>query len=175
VIRALAISILVVGCARNGNGLFSPSPERVEPPRARNPAGSVVDGRFHDDRDGWEVAIPEGWVARPGPADGPLRVVAELVGTGTRVEIWSYSGSDLSPRRRGQCIWTYIDAGHFSAVPAQSVQTATCVPNDPRDDRMFAYILGVDGRTFQLEVHVPTDDLVGGKAAGEAFLRGLAW
>ena len=60
-------------------------------------------------------------------------------------------------------------------MPAQSVQTATCVPNDPRHDRMFAYIFGIDGRTFQLEVHVPTDDLVGGKAAGEAFLQGLAW
>jgi hypothetical protein len=175
VIRAVWISLLVVGCARNGNGLFSPPPEQFETPRARNPAGVVADGRFSDQRDGWEVAIPEGWVAHPGPAGGPLRVVAELVGTGTRVEIWTYTGLDLTPRRREQCNWTYIDAGHFSAVHARSVQTATCVPNDPRDERMFAYILGVDGRTFQLEVHVPTDDLVGGKAAGEAFLRGLAW
>ena len=49
-------------------------------------AGEVSDGRFRDQRYGWELPIPEGWMARPGPDAGLMRVAVQRV------------ASDVSPR-----------------------------------------------------------------------------
>ena len=80
-------------------------------------AGVVAGGQFRDLQHQWELAIPEGWIARPGQATSPLRVTLEQVGVGTRLEVWTYGGSDLTPRRREHCHWTYVDPGHFAVLP----------------------------------------------------------
>ncbi len=140
-------------------------------------AGVVQGGRFRDQQQHWELVIPEGWIARPGSESSPLRVTLEQVGTGTHLEVWTYSGTDLTPRRRERCNWTFVDEGHFAVLPQElnPIQTATCVPEEPRSDRLFAYMVAVRGRSHHFEIHVPTDALVEGKSAGEAVIQGMSW
>jgi hypothetical protein len=175
--RALPLVWVLMGCP--GNRV--PHYESQVPVHVRQAslslAGTVSAGRYRDGRDPFEIIIPEGWIARPGPADGPLRVTFEQIGTGARVEVWSYVESDLKPRRRERCNWTYSGSGHFSVLSGDGldVQTATCVPEEPRADRLFAYMVAKGGRGYHFEVYVPTDGLVAGKAAGEGVIAGLDW
>jgi hypothetical protein len=140
-------------------------------------AGEVISGRFRDRRHGWELPIPEGWVARPGPADGLMRVAMERVASDVRVEIWVFpGGGDLTARHREGCFWSYQDVGHFTALEGGGdVHTATCIPDDPAGHRIFATITRREGQILQVEVHAPPDRLVAAKEIGDALTRGLIW
>ena len=169
---------LMLACARQpaGPGMGGAVPARLEVADARAMAGEVRDGRYHDRQYGFSLDIPEGWVARPGPDMGLMRVSVANVPTGTRVEIWTFSGSDLSPRVREGCMWTFQGDGHFAVLDrVESVRVATCVPADPMGDRVFAYIIGLDTHVLQVEVHAPSSALIAGKDAGDTVVRGLSW
>jgi hypothetical protein len=140
-------------------------------------AGEVSEGRFRDGRHGWELPIPEGWVARPGPEAGLMRVAMERVASDVRVEIWVFpGGGDLTARYREGCFWSYQDKGHFTALEGDGeVHTATCIPDDPAGHRIFATITRRGGQILQVEVHAPPDRLVAAKEVGDALTRGLIW
>ncbi len=141
------------------------------------PAGELQDGRFKDRRYGWELPIPEGWVATAGPDAGLMRVSLAKVATEVRVEVWVFpGGGDLSARQREGCMWSYQDQGHFTALEgAGAVHTATCVPLDPTGPRIYATITRRAGQILQVEVHAPADGLVAAKEEGDSITRGLIW
>jgi len=168
---------LILGCPRT-----APLPEAqglssVVEASAEALAGEVREGRFRDRRHGWELPIPEGWVAYPGPEAGLMRVAVEKVATAVRVEVWVFSGGgDLSARRREGCFWSYEDQGHFTALEgAGPIHTATCIPDDPAGPRIYASITRRAGQILQVEVHAPADRLVAAKEEGDALTRGLIW
>lgn len=175
--KQLGLLALAIGCAKQRVVPEMTGSTRAEVQGESSAAGVVDDGQFRDLQHQWELAIPEGWIARPGQAASPLRVTLEQVGVGTRLEVWAYEGSDLTPRRREHCLWTYVDTGHFAVLPVTlgPVQAATCVPEEPRSDRLFAYMVVWGGVSHHFEIHVPTDALVDGKASGEAAIRGMSW
>lgn len=138
------------------------------------PAGFVHDGWFTDETHGFEVPVLEGWVADPGPSTGLMRVAMLHVPTDTRIEFWTFEGTDLQPRVREGCAWAFVSEGRPHAL-ASEVVIATCVPDDPNGRRVFGTIFCDAVRTMQIEIHPPNDALVEGKDAAEGVLRQLRW
>ncbi len=167
----------VLGCTSRGPMVGQPVHGSVMEAPAVALAGEVRDGRFRDRQHGWELPIPEGWVAHPGPDAGLMRVALEKVATQVRVEVWVFpGGGDLSARRREGCLWTFQEVGHFTALELDGpVHTATCVPEDPDGPRIYATIARRGGQILQVEVHAPADLLVAAKEEGDAITRGLIW
>lgn len=169
--------LLVTACAPKPGVPVGPEVvDEAGPPQVPL-AGEVVQGRFRDARHGWELPIPEGWIAQPGPESGLMRVAVERVASDVRVEVWVFpGGGDLSARHREDCFWSYQEQGHFTALESDGpVYAATCVPTDPQGKRIFATITRRHGHILQVEVHVPPDRLVAAKEAGDALTRGLIW
>jgi hypothetical protein len=169
--------LLLLGCPAQ---VPSPQPygtEQASPETVQDLAGKIRDGVFRDEKHGWELSIPEGWVAYPGPRGGLMRVAVDRVASDVRVEVWVFPGTaDLSARQREGCFWSYQSEGHFTALLGGGpVYTATCVPDDPARPRIFATITRREGKTLQVEVHAPAEMLVEAKRAGDALTRGLVW
>ena len=169
--------LLCVACAPKAGAPLGPSVTDEVGPVQAPLAGEVVQGRFRDSRHGWELPIPEGWVAQAGPESGLMRVAVERVASDIRVEVWVFpGGGDLSARHREGCFWSYQEQGHFTALESDGpVHTATCVPTDPSGKRIFATIPRRHGQILQVEVHAPPNRLVAAKEAGDALTRGLIW
>jgi hypothetical protein len=149
--------------------------ETVEVPSMAiaRPAGLVHDGVFTDETHGFSMPVLEGWVADAGPESGLMRVAMLHVATDTRVEFWVFPGSDLEPRVREGCAWSFrSDARPLLGGPTR---VATCVPDDPTARRIYGTVFSVDARTMQVEVHPPNTALVEGREAGEVVLRSLRW
>jgi len=169
--------LLALSCSARGPGATDPGENASPLFEVQNPAGEVIEGRFRDRRYGWELPIPDGWIAMSGPDAGLMRVSVQKVDADVRVEIWVFPGGvDLAAQRREGCIWTYQDEGHFTALDGDGLtHTATCVPDDPSRHRIYASIVRRGGQIVQVEVHAPVDALVSGKEAGDALTRGLVW
>jgi hypothetical protein len=141
---------------------------------AARPAGFVHDGWFADETHGFEVPVLEGWVAEPGPSTGLMRLAMLHVPTDTRIEFWTFEGTDLQPRVREGCTWSFMTEGRPRGV-ASDVLVATCVPDDPEGRRVFGTMFCDEARTMQIEIHPPNDALVEGKEAAEVVIRQLRW
>jgi hypothetical protein len=138
------------------------------------PSGFVHDGWFRDETHDFEVPVLEGWVAEPGPSTGLMRVAMVHVSTDTRIEFWTFEGTDLQPRVREGCTWSFTAEGRPHPV-ASTVVIATCVPDDPEGRRVFGTIFCDAVQTMQIEIHPPNDALVEGKEAAEGVIRQLRW
>lgn len=137
-------------------------------------SGAVIAGVYRDDRWALQVPVPEGWTARPGRDDTPLRFSADHVGTGARVEILALPAGATAPLARAGCAWDFIDTGRYRglAVPDE-VTVATCSPEDPAAPHVFAVLLPREGLTWSLEIAALPQAMVAGKQAGEELLRGV--
>ena len=138
------------------------------------PSGFVHDGWFTDETHGFEVPVLEGWVADSGPSTGLMRVAMVHVPTDTRIEFWTFEGTDTQPRGREGCTWSFTTEGRPHPM-ASSVVIATCVPEDPEGRRVFGTVFCNAVRTMQIEIHAPNDALVEGKDAAESVIRQLRW
>ncbi len=148
-----------------------PPPPLTEAPLR---AGIVRDGIFEDSRWGFRLPLPPGWTVTPGPDSGALRVELSDPTSGTRVEIWVFEDLGDQPRPRAECRWTFVDAGRYRAIGRfEATTTAACTPDNPRDARVFAWLLPGVGYGIQAEIHVPPDALAAGRRDGEAVVRGL--
>ncbi len=151
-----------------------PLEDIVLPPPAIVLSGQVVDGVFVDDAFPLQVPLPEGWYATPGRADTPLRLRAIHDETGARVEILALPAGVAEPLSRAGCEWDFLDTGRYrSLAGADEVTVATCVPDQPGDAHVFAVLVPRAELTWSLEIAPRVDDLIAGKAAGEALLRGV--
>ena len=144
------------------------------PIESARPAGLVHDGRFTDETHGFEVPLLEGWVAEPGPSTGLMRVAMRHVPTDTRIEFWLFEGTDLQPRVREGCTWSFTTEGRPHSVSSKVV-LATCVPVDPTGRRVFGAVFSDATKTMQIEIHPPNEALVEGKDAAEMVIRQLRW
>jgi hypothetical protein len=150
----------------------SPPPTRLE----AEPAGAVEGGQFVDADGGFSVSVPEGWSARPGPRSGALRVALDDPDTGVRVEAWRFSGSALTLRPRAGCLWTFSDRGPYRDLPVpDALQVGTCMPDDPIEPRVQAWVLRRGDFTWQLEVHLPQAHMLDARRAGLAALSTARW
>ncbi len=139
-------------------------------PSVERPSGLVHDGVFTDETHGFTVPLLEGWVAEAGPASGLMRVAMEHIPTDTRVEFWLFEGSDLTPRAREGCEWTFQDVGRPHAL-SEAVVIAVCTPLDPSGRRVFGTLFGVVDRVMQVETHAPNDLMIEGKDAADRVIR----
>lgn len=165
---------LVVACRKEVE-TPPPAPPPAAPAAApAPPAGEVIDGRFVDLRAEFSVDVPEGWEARPGTDDRPLRVVLVHAATGARVEVWSYEEAEAKPRPRPGCAWTFEDAGPYQSLRVrEELRVATCRPHDPREPHVLGMYLARDGRSWHIEVVVPEGQLGGAIEATEPLLTTL--
>jgi hypothetical protein len=138
------------------------------------PSGVVYEGVFTDEMHAFSLPVGEGWVAEPGPEAGLMRVAVEHVATGTRVEIWAFSGTGLEPHVREGCTWEFRSKGRLASY-AEETLVATCVPVDALDRRVYGTIFERGGTTFQIEVQPPNDALMEGRSMAEVLLSTLAW
>ena len=144
--------------------------------RSEQPSGAIEGGRYADGTRPFSLAVPEGWRAQIGTIDDPMRVRLHDPATRTEVRVYVYAVDVVEPRPREDCTWTFSTTGGFRALPGvREVLAATCTPDDPADDRIFAYVLIRSGWLWQLEVHAPPRDMTGNKAIGEGVLRSLRW
>lgn len=140
------------------------------------PAGEVRDGRFFDADGGFSIGVPEGWRVRPGPETGALRVTLEDPDTGVRVEAWRFSGASLRLRPRAGCLWTFSDRGPYRDLPvADALTVGTCMPDDPAEPRVHAWLLRRGDATWQLEVHLPQARMLDARRAGLGALSTTRW
>lgn len=140
------------------------------------PSGRVDDGMFRDVELGFEVQVLDGWTADPGVMGGALRLAMDQELTGTRIEIWRFSGADLTPRPRAGCLWTFQDRGPYKDLPVpDDPVVATCMPDDPDDPRVQAWMLRRHGGVWQLEVHLPGQQMLAARRAGLAVLQTARW
>lgn len=157
----------------------APPPPLVGPPAssAPPPSGAVVDGVFHDATHGLTIRLPPGWTAEVGADAGELRVRLDGRGANpTRVEVWRFPGADLSPRPKSGCAWTFQDLGPHHGVPgSEDLMLASCTPNAPAADRVFAWMTTRGGATWQLEVHAPWARMLEGHDEGAAVLQTIRW
>lgn len=169
------ILALILACAH------APPPVPIPPPVEAGrsvpiPSGQVVEGRFVDAVYGLSIAVPEGWVAILGQGDGPFRVRLDHAATGVRLEVWSFPGELGHPRPRSDCTWSFSDTGPYRTLAGTgSVTVATCLPDDPARDRVFAWLVGHEGRTWDFELRVPGEVLADGQTLGEEVLRTVRW
>jgi len=165
--------LLFLGCATKIVSFDVGEAVEVPSMAIARPAGLVHDGVFTDETHGFSLPILEGWVADAGPESGLMRVAMLHVATDTRIEFWVFPGSDIEPRVREGCVWSFgSEARPFLGGP---VRVATCVPDDPTARRIFGTVFSNSARTMQVEVHPPNSALVEGREAGERVLRSLRW
>jgi hypothetical protein len=134
----------------------------------------VYEGVFTDEMHAFSLPVGEGWVAEPGPEAGLMRVAIEHVATGTRVEVWAFSGTGLEPHVREGCTWEFRSKGRLVSY-AEETLVATCVPVDALDRRVYGTIFERGGTTFQIEVQPPNDALLEGRSMAEALLSAMVW
>jgi hypothetical protein len=156
-----------------------PSPGVVDVAPVREPsvlAGEVIAGVFVDGDFAFRIRVAPGWTPHPGVNTSALRVALDHGSTGGRVEVWRFSGGDLRPRPRGGCLWTFTDRGPYWDLPvADDPNVATCMPEDPDDPRIQAWMVRRSGVVWQLEVHVPGDNLLVARRAGIGLLSTARW
>jgi len=157
--------VVLVGCPRNRPPPDLPPERPATQAESDGPTirGGVVDGRYADPTRGFSVPVPVGWSWEEGPEDGALQVQLSDPNTRTRVEVWRFSGTDLSVRPRQGCTWTFEDTGPYWGPGGLLDRTvATCVPLDANAPRVFAWMVQGDHAAWQLEGHVPPDAIVHG-------------
>lgn len=163
------------GCRPEPTGPVLPS---APPPALEQdePAGVVNGGRFEDADGGFSIGVPAGWKARPGPRSGALRVALEDPDTGVRLEAWRFAGSGLTLRPRAGCLWTFSDRGPYRDLPVPDpLSVGTCMPDDPGEPRVQAWLLRRGEFTWQLELHLPQHRMLDARRAGLAALATARW
>jgi hypothetical protein len=150
-------------------------PVSVAGKEERVPAGTVGQGRFVDGRHGYSIGVPQGWQATTGYEGGAHRLRLHDPETDAWVEVRvPPRGVPIGPR--AGCVWTFEDRARYRVLPGQGpVQTATCMPDEPSDRRIFAYVSRLDGRVVVVEVHAPGDQLVAAKRAGDHVVSTYRW
>jgi len=169
-----AVIALVLACASRPQPQATPYVAKRQDMAKARPSGVVHDGVFTDEMYRFSLPIEEGWVAQPGPETGLMRVVVRHVATETRVELWAFSGTDLEPRIREGCDWTFKTKGRPRAF-AEEVLLATCVPKDATARRVYGTIFVRDQTLFQAEIQPPNSSLLEGRQLGKALIDGLTW
>jgi hypothetical protein len=166
--------LLLIGCKK-----AAPPAPQLEPAldRPPAPAGTVVDGVFHDAVHGITVRLPPGWSAEAGAADGALRVRLDGRGSNpTRVEVWRFAGAELAPRPKEGCSWTFQDLGPYFGIPGtEDLVLASCTPDAAGAPRVFAWVVARGGATWQFEVHAPWARMLDGHREGAAVLQTIRW
>ncbi|MFT4979074.1 MAG: hypothetical protein ACI8S6_004984, partial [Myxococcota bacterium] len=138
------------------------------------PSGRIIDGRFVDDTFRMSIAVPSGWVVELGSAEDALRIRLIDEVTGAVIELWEFSAVLTEPVPRPGCAWAFQDRGPYRGVPTNSlIMVATCTPDDPGAPRVFAWLVGSDQVTWQVELHTPAERLSEARQAGEAILQTL--
>lgn len=168
----MRLLLLAAACRRN---VPLPPLEPLPPSGpAEAAAGVIAGGTFEDATWPLKVPIPEGWTARPGQADSPLRLSAEHALTRARVEVFALPAGSVEPPPRAGCAWDFVDTGRYRGLSVtDEVTVATCTPDEPSAPHVFAVLLLRPELTWSLTVSAWPEQMVAGKEAGEALLRGV--
>lgn len=151
-----------------------PGSEESVGPHGEAPAGSVLDGYFQDGSYPIGVPVPEGWVAHPGDAQAPLRVVLEHVSTRAKLQIWVFHESPTAPRPLAGCSWSFSDVGTYEALrTAGASEIATCLPDDPSQPLVLGTYVVRQALAYHFELELPPGRLLQGRRAVEPLLRGV--
>ncbi len=177
------MTLLLVAALVLATGCKKPPPPEAAPDLpsgpaipAGAPAGSILDGVFRDVDGGFEIRVPPDWATEIGVRGGALRLALEQELTGTRIEIWRFSGADLTPRPRAGCLWTFRDRGPYKDLPVpDDPLVATCMPDDPDESRVQAWLLRRGGHVWQLEIHLPGQQMLAARRAGLGVLGTARW
>lgn len=146
------------------------------PPPSTAPAGTQLNGVYHDGSYPFSVPVGEGWVAREGSSDAPLMVVLEHVSTGSTLEVWVFHESTTSPRPRSGCSWTFSDQGAYELLRSPEARTVgTCVPDDPERELVLGTIMVRSALAYHFELLVPPGRLLQARRAAEGLLQGVAF
>lgn len=137
--------------------------------------GLVRNGVYTDDDSGFSIRMPVGWRWAEGAATDSLRLRLEDPALGTVVEVWRFPGNDREPRPRGECAWTFVDTGTYLGPGGIGVQTiGTCVPTNPNNPRVFAWMVEGTNEVWQVEGHVLPAALLRGDAAVRSVIETFA-
>lgn len=158
-----------VGCGPKTKPV-SATPESPPAPSTGVPTtvthGAVESGVYVTHGPGFRIPVPVGWKYTEGPADASLQLRVEDEGSGILVEVWRFSGSDLSLRPREGCPWSFEDEGTYNGPGGLQHRTvATCVPMDAQQPRVYAWAVKGADALWQVEGHVPPSELIEGHAA----------
>lgn len=160
---------VVVGCRPKTKPVMQ-TPESLPAQTAGSPAtmtqGALESGVYVTHGPGFRIPVPVGWKYTEGPADASLQLRVEDESSGILVEVWRFSGLDLSLRPRDGCPWSFEDQGIYDGPGGLQQRTvATCVPKDAEQPRVYAWAVEGADALWQVEGHVPPSDLVEGLAA----------
>jgi hypothetical protein len=148
--------------------------------RANSPAvalaGSVSQGSYVDGSYPLTMTVQEGWVARPGASDAPLRVVLEHIPTEASLEVWVFHEGSTAPRPRAGCEWSFADEGAYQLLRSPDARSvATCVPDDPEGVLVLGTTMVRSALAYHFELLVPPGRLLQARRAAEEMLRGVAF
>ncbi len=140
------------------------------------PSGTVLDGNYHDGSYPFSVPVGEGWVAREGTSDGPLRVALEHVPTSAVLEVWVFHEAFTAPRPRAGCTWSFSDQGAYEQLRSPEARTiATCVPDDAEGELVLGTTMVRAALAYHFELRVPPGRLLQARRASEGLLQGVAF
>lgn len=168
-LRSFLLSTAVVGCGPKAKTVVSnPEAAIAESRSAASTAirGTVESGVYVTNGPGFRIPVPVGWKHTEGPADASLQLRVEDETSGILVEVWRFSGSDMSLRPRDGCPWSFEDEGPYNGPGGLQKRTvATCAPLDAGQPRVYAWAVEGTDALWQVEGHVPPADLIEGHAA----------
>ncbi len=134
----------------------------------------MLQGRYHDGSYPFSMAVQEGWVAHPGSADAPLRVVLEHVPTGSSLEVWVFHESPTAPRPRAGCAWSFADEGSYEQLrSAEARHVATCVPVEAGQQLVLGTYMVRSALAYHFELLVPSGRLLQARRAAEELMLGV--
>ena len=139
------------------------------------PAGTLGQGQFVDAVYGFSLGVPQGWSATLGSRDEARRIRLHDPQTDTWVDVRvPESGVTFAPRKG--CTWTFQDRARYRLLPGEVLlETGTCMPDDPRERRVFAYVSRLHDQLVVVEVHAPGDQLAAAKRAGDHVVSTYRW
>ena len=163
----------LMGCAaRRNTVVFVDFPFGEEAPEAEAPSGRIIEDRFVDDVHAMSVPVPSGWTAEPTSIDDALRMRMTHAETGAQLELWAFSARLNEPAPRPGCQWLFQDSGPYTGIPSTDLlMVSTCVPDDPNEPRVQAWLIYQAPLTWQVELHLPAARFSEARQAGDLVLH----
>jgi hypothetical protein len=141
----------------------------------RMQSGTYIKGVFRDKTFPLEGTVDEKtWIVEPQDRFGSRRFRAKHITEPIAVEIWRFQEVALQPAQYDFCSWSFLDRGYYSSAETKQM-TSTCLPKEPTDSYVFAYIHHWIGSTWQFEIHAEPTHSISGKRLGEELLRKFIW
>ena len=138
------------------------------------PAGVVEGGRFRDHERGFQIVVPEGWMAEIGSAGDDERLRLKHVATGAALRVAVYIEAGVTRRARPDCHWGFEEEDVPSPLRLdQPVAVASCAPFEVGAPRVMGWYVERPPMAYHLELSLPAGYLARGQDAGAEALAGF--